>query len=310
MIKWPVFKTSLLVLLVYLFLVGNGFAAETYDSDAYGPEEPIVWDNPAMATFEHKVHTMDAGLECESCHDELFEMEAGAAVGADTFTMKAMADGQSCGSCHDGDTAFATDTNCQACHAVAEDPIVWDEPTKVSFSHSAHVEDSGLECTNCHGETFAMKKSSAEANKNFTMNAFKKGLYCGSCHNGDDAFDSASQCASCHFPPSEKIVFTQPVKSVIFDHSIHVEKAELSCESCHKEVFSMKKGTVENQQNISSDDPAEKRQYLVALHKKYCGTCHDSSQAFGYLTRCTVCHIGVKGLKELTGEEPKHNTHE
>lgn len=219
--------TTILILSGYLLLAGNGLAAEEYDPDTYGPEAPIVWEQPARATFDHKIHTMDAGLACDSCHDDIFAMESKADSKRETFTMKAMAEGQ----------------------------------------------------------------------------------FCGACHNGSDAFDSAGQCASCHFAPTEKIIFTQPVKSVIFDHSIHVKKAELACESCHKEVFTMKQGGVEAQEPLVSDDPAEKRQYLVALHKKYCGTCHDSSQAFGYLTRCTVCHIGVKGLSEQTGEKTTKETH-
>jgi len=221
-------KKCFLILSAYLFLVGNGLADEGYDADTYGPEAPIVWEKPARATFLHKTHTMDVGLECSDCHDDLFAMESKEESKRETFTMQAMAEGQ----------------------------------------------------------------------------------FCGACHNGNDAFDSADQCASCHFPPAEKITFTQPVKSVVFDHSIHVEKAELSCESCHKKVFSMKQGGVEEQQAVISDDPAEKRQYLVNLHKRYCGTCHDSAQAFGYLTRCTVCHIGVKGLREQTGEAPAKDAHD
>lgn len=299
MIKSPLLATSFLTLSATLLFAGNALASETYDVQANGPKNDIVWNTPIKATFAHKVHTMDAGLECSSCHDEIFSMQRGTAINSKKFTMKAMAEGQFCGTCHDGDTAFATDSNCMSCHGAAEEPIVWNSPTKVAFSHNAHVEEFELECSSCHSGAFAMKKGAAAANKDFTMASFKEGKYCGSCHNGDDAFDSASQCESCHFPPTEKIVFTQPVKSVVFDHNIHVEKAQLSCESCHKDVFAMKKGTVESQELITSDDPVEKRKHLVTLHNKFCGTCHDSSQAFGYLTKCTVCHVGVKGYDKM-----------
>ncbi len=302
MTKRPFLTTSILTLSASLLLAGNGLASDEYDVKAYGPKSEIVWNTPIKATFEHKVHTMDAGMECSSCHDDVFNMQRGAAVKSKKFTMAAMAEGQFCGSCHDGDTAFATDTNCMACHGASEDPIIWETPTKASFSHTAHVEEFDLECSSCHSGTFAMKKGAATSAKDFTMASFKEGKYCGACHNGDDAFDAATQCESCHFPPTEKIVFNQPVKSVVFDHNIHVGKAELSCESCHKEVFAMKRGTVEGEELIFSDDPAEKRKYLESLHNKFCGTCHDSSQAFGYLTRCTVCHVGVKGFNAMNGE--------
>jgi c(7)-type cytochrome triheme protein len=59
---------------------------------------------------------MDAGLDCDSCHDELFEMEAGAAEQNEDFTMATLYEGGYCGACHDGSTAFASDTRCTTCH--------------------------------------------------------------------------------------------------------------------------------------------------------------------------------------------------
>lgn len=117
-------KVLLLVLLGAFMLSGvvlhaeeKKAAKEAYDEDAYGPEAPIIWVKPVKSVvFEHKVHTMDAGLECDSCHDDIFTMEAGAAEESDDFTMKAMYDGGSCGSCHDGSTAFAANTRCTTCH--------------------------------------------------------------------------------------------------------------------------------------------------------------------------------------------------
>ena len=309
MIKRPLLATSLLSLTTSLLFAGPLLAEYVHDAKTDGPKSPIIWDTPIKATFEHKTHTVDAGMECSSCHDDIFSMQRGVAIKTKKFTMKAMAEGEFCGACHDGDTAFATDTNCMACHTVSEEPLMWNEPTKASFSHTAHVEEFELECDSCHSGIFAMQKGAATANKNFTMASFKEGKYCGSCHNGDDAFDSSTQCESCHYPPTEKIVFTQPVKSVVFDHKIHVTKAKLSCESCHKEVFTMKRGTVEGEQLVFSDDPREKRKYLETLHNKFCGTCHDSSQAFGYLTRCTVCHIGVKGFDQIDGGDTPKDAH-
>lgn len=90
---------------------------EEYDEEEYGPADPIIWVKPVEAViFDHKVHTMDVGLDCESCHDELFEMEAGVAEEDENFTMATLYDGGYCGACHDGETAFASDTRCTACH--------------------------------------------------------------------------------------------------------------------------------------------------------------------------------------------------
>jgi len=90
---------------------------EPYDEDTYGPEEPIVWNAPQKSVvFNHKEHTLAADLSCDDCHDELFEMEDGAAEEYDDFNHAAMDEGNYCGACHDGSTAFTYDTRCTSCH--------------------------------------------------------------------------------------------------------------------------------------------------------------------------------------------------
>ncbi len=90
---------------------------EEYDEDTYGPLAPIVWEKPVKGVvFYHKTHTMDAGLDCDSCHDDIFVMEAGAAEENEDFNMATLYEGGYCGSCHDGSTAFASDTRCTTCH--------------------------------------------------------------------------------------------------------------------------------------------------------------------------------------------------
>lgn len=92
-------------------------AEEAYDEDTYGPEAPIVWTKPVKSVvFSHKRHTMDAGLSCDSCHDDLFQMAAGTAEESDDFTMESLYAGKYCGACHDGSTAFASNTRCTTCH--------------------------------------------------------------------------------------------------------------------------------------------------------------------------------------------------
>ena len=186
------------------FIATHSMAAEAYDEDTYGPEAPIVWDQPTKVTFNHKVHTMDSGLSCDACHDELFTMEAGAVLVGGKMTMASMAEGKFCGSCHDGNTAFASNTQCASCHTdlneiVPEDPIVWTKPVKaVEFYHKAHTTDFGLECEACHDDTFAMQKGAAEKAGDFTMQSLYDGKYCGKCHDGSTAFASDTRCNTCH----------------------------------------------------------------------------------------------------------------
>lgn len=100
-----------------VYLVAADQPEAEYDEDLYGPEEPVIWDKPVRGViFDHKVHTMEMGLDCDSCHDEIFEMEAGAAQENDDFNMEAMYEGEYCGACHDGGDAFAANTRCTNCH--------------------------------------------------------------------------------------------------------------------------------------------------------------------------------------------------
>lgn len=104
---------------IYIAFADNNsqISEEAWDEDEYGPFEPIIWHKPVKTViFQHKTHTMDAEVDCDSCHDEIFEMEAGVAEEDENFTMQAMYEGESCGACHDGDTAFAANTRCTTCH--------------------------------------------------------------------------------------------------------------------------------------------------------------------------------------------------
>jgi c(7)-type cytochrome triheme protein len=174
--------------------------AEPYDEDTYGPEKEIVWNQPVKGvTFSHKLHTMDIGLDCESCHDDLFEMEAGAAEANDDFTMAAMGEGLYCGACHDGSSAFDVNSQCGSCHLEPENSIVWTKPVKaVIFEHKTHSQDIGLDCESCHDDLFVMRAGAAEEADDFVMAALYDGKYCGACHDGNTAFASNTRCTTCH----------------------------------------------------------------------------------------------------------------
>ena len=63
------------------------------------------------------------------------------------------------------------------------------------------------------------------------------------------------------------IIFTKPVKSVVFEHKNHIDQG-LECDSCH-----------------------------------------DGDMAFASNTRCTVCHIGVKGYNRAMGKTTTSSGH-
>ena len=162
---------------------------EPYDEDTYGPEAPIVWTKPMKSVqFSHKEHTLAADLSCDDCHDDLFEMESGAAEEYDDFNHAAMDEGNYCGACHDDSMAFSTESYCGSCHISPEEPVVWTKPVKaVLFSHDNHSEDMGMDCESCHNELFSMEAGAAQENEDFNHASMDEGNYCGACHDGKTA---------------------------------------------------------------------------------------------------------------------------
>lgn len=71
-----------------------------------------VVEDTGNVTFPHEAHIDMFG--CDECHPDLFKAEKG----ANEATMAEMQDGESCGACHDGSTAFGVSEECGSCHAM------------------------------------------------------------------------------------------------------------------------------------------------------------------------------------------------
>jgi c(7)-type cytochrome triheme protein len=160
------------------------------------------------ALFPHSSHV--EWLACETCHPAIFPYR-GAPI-----TMDAVNKGEACGQCH-GTVAFSPAT-CYRCHT-AMPPSGEQTPRLVRdivFERTAA--DSGLQqlagaeaypparfahwvhriryrCSACHPTLFK-----AEAGSNaIAMEEIKRGLSCGTCHNGVTSFGSLD-CQRCHIP--------------------------------------------------------------------------------------------------------------
>lgn len=168
------------------------------------------------------------------------------------------------------------------------------------FSHSTHFITNKISCETCHSSIFEREYGKAMATKDdYNMQAMEQGKYCGVCH-GDNApsfpsfnMTSPEGCIKCHgtdMVPQDTIIFTVPVQTIIFDHKEHVDR-QLACHSCHEKVFASKAGSAE----ASPDTFTMEEMY----QGKSCGVCHNGTDAFAASTRCTLCHIGVKGQERL-----------
>lgn len=86
------------------------------------------------------------------------------------------------------------------------------------------------------------------------------------------------------------IIYTKPVKSVIFSHKVHVEQKGLSCGSCHSGLFEPKALSAQKKDDFN----------MSALYQgKYCGACHDGKAAFASNSQCARCHMGAKGHRDI-----------
>lgn len=86
------------------------------------------------------------------------------------------------------------------------------------------------------------------------------------------------------------IIYTKPVKAVIFSHKAHTEDLGLQCEWCHEETFEMEALSMQEGADFDMES---------LCNERYCGTCHNGDIAFSTTTQCARCHIGVKGYNEL-----------
>ena len=216
--------------------------------------------------FSHIFHTKL--FKCADCHYGIFPL----GKDARRFTMSQMEKGESCGACHDGKSAFSVKDACVRCHPTKE--INFRDSGAV-FSHKFHT---GLyRCNDCHDKTFIP----SELSRRYSMADMEKGLSCGLCHNGKDAFSVSGSCQKCH-PVLKSIKFDFPpkknVEPVIFSHKVHMGRG-YQCGDCHYKIV-----------------PASANRKPITMRDmdqgKSCGACHGLQMAFSTRdsNNCERCH--------------------
>lgn len=216
-------------------------------------------------TFSHAVHT--SMYKCVECHNAIFK------AGKDSIRsgMTDMEKGSSCGTCHDGKTAFGVKSDCQKCHTVKQ---IQFRPGSAVFSHTIHI--AAYSCKDCHPGLFIP----GTGNKHFSMSQMEQGKSCGSCHDDKTAFSVKSNCVKCHpgTPLSVRYELSPSTGNVEFGHKPHIDKGYV-CTDCHYSVIPS--GT------------SDKRWVMKEMDQgKFCGSCHGFSMAFSVKdpATCERCH--------------------
>ncbi len=216
-------------------------------------------------TFSHTVHT--GMYKCVECHNQIFK----AGKESKRATMAAMEKGGSCGTCHDGKTAFGVKSDCQKCHTVKQINF---RPGSALFSHTPHI--AAYSCTDCHPGIFIP----GAGNKRYSMSQMEQGKSCGSCHDDKTAFSVKSNCVKCHpgIPRSIRYELSPNIGNVEFIHKPHTDKG-YNCSDCHY--------------NVIPSGTSDKRWVMREMDQgKFCGGCHGFSMAFSVKDplSCERCH--------------------
>lgn len=111
----PVLQLTARTLLLVSVLLGASLTAlgEEAPGDLRFERNSEAEDSAAFppSIFPHWVHRIH--YRCDACHDSLYEMKSGSAE----ITMDMISAGESCGSCHNGEKAFASGVaSCGRCH--------------------------------------------------------------------------------------------------------------------------------------------------------------------------------------------------
>lgn len=235
------------------------------DCSSCHPTREITFKTETAGTvlFSHDVHT--SMVSCSDCHLDVF----GHSTGNAPVSMSQMEEGKSCGACHNGDDAFSVAENCSTCHPTRDITFKTTGAGNISFSHDIHTDMYG--CPDCHTDVFQLKSG----NTPVSMAQMESGISCGSCHNGDDAFSVAEDCASCH--PTRDITFKEEdTGDVLFSHEVHT--GMYGCSDCHPGRFVPK----------TDNAPVSMEQMETG---QSCGGCHNGDDAFSVAEDCESCHI-------------------
>ena len=223
----------------------------------YGLSEKVM--------FSHDIHAGMFG--CDECHPDLFIAQRN----SNQVGMAKMEEGESCGACHDGSTAFGVSSDCSSCHESASDIAMESDVGDVMFSHTVHMDMFG--CEECHPDIFQPKANSNKVG----MASMEEGASCGACHDGGTAFGVSSDCITCHSNAKNLAINAENLGPVPFSHSLHTDM--FTCSECHPDIFKAKANS--NQVGMASMEEGAS-----------CGACHDGSSAFGVTETCNTCHTG------------------
>ncbi len=226
--------------------------------------ERILLDNAAgKVVFNHQKHLNGDNIPCATCHHEMI-VETKNVI--------------SCGTCHGVTfneafrsthaTTIKGPDACATCHHM-------EFTQKVEWTHTAHAEEYGLDCTSCHHEDTSIEPEPQncanchESTGDETMPSLKDAVHlkCQSCH--EDMFaNGIKDCASCHATIDNRKRLKEEGSEAFKLNNFYA-----NCATCH---------TVK---------PAELIPNRMGAYHGQCITCHSNVGKGPYTQeQCSQCH--------------------
>lgn len=236
--------------------------------------------NEGIIKFSHQLHAeLD---ECQNCHS--------AVVNSSSLTDLAFPNHENCESCHEVDNS----DECNTCHYDDNyEPLVR-KKSELIFDHSFHLQNSKMQCTDCHQGLTEVDYSWQASEINPPMEQ------CYSCHN--DISVASNACESCHISTANLLPQDHKVVSFMRAHKFSASAFDANCMMCHdnQSCTDCHVATTSITENNMADNfykPYYPSNFVDGVRQQAITRVHDLNYRFthgmeskGKTSECQSCH--------------------
>ncbi len=209
-------------------------------------------------------------FECKVCHNSIFQMQRW----VNNISQEQIIAGKQCGTCHNGNMAFAADDNCELCHIAGKPEAErLHDPNMINHTKTKEIAE----------KIGAKWRPENLVNGRLPLDRF--GLIDWLKMKRDNVFSPITSLDNSFKEQTKnnKILFISKsdfVKDVLFDHKVHSDW--IDCSSCHPALFKDKLGGNDMKMKDMSKG-------------QFCGHCH-GKVSFRF-AECKRCHSQTKGAR-------------
>lgn len=189
-----------IVIAVVVIIIG---AKSNYSSNEYSNEGKIK--------FSHSLHK--ELVECSECHSSVPQ--------STSLKDRLLPNHDNCVQCHSVDD----EEECSTCHIDDNYEALIQKESELIFNHKFHLDNSKMNCENCHQGLGDVDYSWQASGVNPPMEN------CYSCHN--DKSIASNACESCHISTANLIPQTHKVANFMKSHKFSAEMTDANCVMCH-----------------------------------------------------------------------------